>query len=238
MLDFPTLERFVQEICQHEYDVVGISSIPSNVLKVRKMCQLVRQHLPAVRIVVGGHVANVPDLDARIDADFIVPGEGVRWFRRYLGEDEQQPIRHPQIPSGLGTRSVGIAADGRPGDVAATVIPSVGCPLGCNFCATSAMFGGKGKFVNFYETGDELFAVMAELERAMQVRSFFVMDENFLLHRRRALRLLQLMQQHDKAWSLYVFSSANVLAVIPKSSSWDWACPGSGWAWRARTAGT
>ena len=37
------------------------------------------------------------------------------------------------------------AAQGKPEDTAATVIPSVGCPLGCNFCSTSAMFGGKGE---------------------------------------------------------------------------------------------
>ena len=48
----------------------------------------------------------------------------------------------------------------RRGDVAATLIPSVGCPMGCNFCSTSAMFGGKGKCHHFYETGDELFEVM------------------------------------------------------------------------------
>ena len=37
-------------------------------------------------------------------------------------------------------------------------------------------------------------------------------DENFLLDRSCALRLLELMRKHDKAWSLYVFSSAaNVL---------------------------
>ena len=37
------------------------------------------------------------------------------------------------------------------------------------------------------------------------------MDENFLFHRRRALRLLELMEQHDKSWMLYVFSSAGVI---------------------------
>ena len=58
--------------------------------------------------------------------------------------------------------------------MAATVIPSVGCPLGCNFCSTSAMFGGKGKSVNFYKTGDELFDIMCQMEREMGVHSFFV----------------------------------------------------------------
>ena len=36
--------------------------------------------------------------------------------------------------------------------------------MGCNFCTTSAFFGGKGKFLNFYDTGEELFGVMCEME--------------------------------------------------------------------------
>ncbi|MCD4825028.1 MAG: cobalamin-dependent protein [Phycisphaerae bacterium] len=228
LLDFPVLDRFIQEIRDNNYDVVGISSIVPNVLKVRKMCELVRQYLPDAKIVVGGHIANMPDLSDRIDADFIARGEGVRWFRRYLGEDENQPIRHPMILSGMGTRNMGITVKEVVGDVAATLIPSVGCPLGCNFCSTSAMFGGKGKFINFYETGDELFDMMCQLEEAMGVKSFFVMDENFLLHRKRALRLLELMELHDKAWALYVFSSANVLCsytieqLVSMGISWVW----------------
>jgi len=228
LLDFPSLDRFVQEISSHRYDIVGISSIISNVGKVRAMCELVRQHLPEARIVVGGHVANLPDLRDRIDADHVVRGEGVRWMRSYLSEDESRPIRHPRVVSGVGARAMGVPLRAKRGDVAATLIPSVGCPLGCNFCATSAMFGGKGKFVHFYETGDELFEVMSELEEAMRVRSFFVMDENFLAHRKRALRLLELMVEHDKPWALYVFSSANVLRsysieqLVGLGVSWVW----------------
>jgi hypothetical protein len=228
LLDFPTLDRFIEEIRQNHYDIVGISSIPLNILKVRKMCQLVRSYLPGATTVVGGHIANVSDLKEKIDADYIVPGDGVRWFRRFLGQDEHQPIRHPEIPSGFGTRAMGMTLREKRGAVAATVIPSVGCPLGCNFCATSAMFGGKGKFVNFYNTGDELFQVMCALEQTMQVQSFFVMDENFLFHRRRALRLLQLMREHDKAWKLYLFSSARALAsytideLVALGVSWVW----------------
>jgi len=228
MLDFPTLERFETELRQGRYDIVGISSIIPNIGKVRKMCEMVRKYQPQATIVIGGHIANVPNLAERIDADHVVKGEGVRWFRQFLGEDAEQPIRHPVITSGIGTRNLGITVKDKPGDVAATLIPSVGCPLGCNFCSTSAMFGGKGKFVNFYESGDELFSVMTQLEETLKVQSFFVMDENFLLHRKRALRLLELMEQHDKAWSLYVFSSANVLKsysidqLVRLGISWVW----------------
>ncbi|HYW78707.1 MAG TPA: cobalamin-dependent protein, partial [Thermoguttaceae bacterium] len=228
LLDFPELERFIEEIRDNEYDIVGISAITPNILKVKKMCELIREHLPNATIVVGGHIANIPDLSDRVDADHCVKGEGVRWFRAFLGEDTEQPIRHPLIASGIGTRNVGIQVEDKPGDVAATLIPSVGCPLGCNFCSTSAMFGGKGKFINFFETGDELFEVMCQLERDMQVQSFFIMDENFLFQRERALRLLELMEENDKAWSLYVFTSANVLRsytidqIVRLGIAWVW----------------
>ncbi len=96
-------------------------------------------------------------------------------------------------------------------DTAATIIPSVGCPMGCNFCTTSAFFGGKGKSHHFYESGDELFDVMQHMEHSMGVQSFFVMDENFLLNRPRAMQLLERMQEHNKSWALYVFSSVNAI---------------------------
>jgi radical SAM superfamily enzyme YgiQ (UPF0313 family) len=228
LLDFPTLERFVSELRSYDYDVVGISSILPNVEKVKKMCSLVREHLPRATIVVGGHIANRPGLAQYVDADHIVPGEGVRWFRQFLGEDVSQPIRHPLISSAIGTRVMGFAAKNSGRESAATLLPSVGCPMGCNFCATSAMFGGKGKFINFYETGDELFSIMCGIEQYMGVRAFFVMDENFLLHKKRALRLLELIEEHGKAWSLYVFSSAHVVKsyaieqLVRLGISWVW----------------
>lgn len=228
LLDFPSLERFTEELRNNHYDVVGISSIISNMLKVKKMCGLVRRYQPDATIVVGGHIANIPDLGERIDADQIVKGDGVRWFRGFLGQAQDQPISHPLIESGIGTRNMGVTLKAQPDTIAAAVIPSVGCPIGCNFCSTSAMFGGKGKCVNFYETGDELFDVMCQLETSMKIKSFFVMDENFLLHRRRALRLLELMERHDKSWALYVFSSVDVLRsysveqLVSLGISWVW----------------
>lgn len=228
VLDFPTLDRFIQELKTRSYDVIGISSIIVNVLKVKHMCELIRRHQPQARIVIGGHIANLPDLSQRVDADHIVRGEGVEWFRAYLGEDTEQSVRHPVVLSPVNMRSMGIDVPNRPGETAATVIPSVGCPMGCNFCSTSAMFGGKGKSNVFYDTGAELFDVLCGLERETQARSFFIMDENFLLHRSRALQLLAQMEKHGKPWSFYLFSSANVLRkysideLVRLGVSWVW----------------
>jgi radical SAM superfamily enzyme YgiQ (UPF0313 family) len=228
VLDFPSLERFTAELVRTPYDIVGIGAIGTHIGKVRQMCRLIRRHRPRATIVVGGHIAAVEDLARRIDADHIVRGDGISWFRRFLGQPANAPVRHPAVYSAFGTRILGISLRDRPGDTAAILIPSVGCPVGCNFCSTSALFGGKGHFVNFYETGDQLFEVMQNLEARLRVQSFFVLDENFLLHRQRALRLLERMQAQGKAWSLSVFSSARVLRAYTMAQL---VGLGIGWVW-------
>ncbi len=228
LLDFPTLERFERELTETEYDVVGISGIIPNFGKVREMCRIVRKLSPKSTIVIGGHVAAIPALDKLIDADYVVRGEGIAWMRRYLGEDPNAPITHPEILSGFGMRVLGMKIPDKTRDTAATIIPSVGCPMGCNFCTTSAFFGGKGQSCNFYESGDELFDVMATMEQSMKVSSFFMMDENFLLNRPRAMQLLERMKKGGKSWSLYVFSSANAIRkytieeLVQLGVSWIW----------------
>jgi radical SAM superfamily enzyme YgiQ (UPF0313 family) len=228
VLDFPTRDDFARQLKNNQYDIVGITGIIVNVAKVREMCRMTRELSPQSVIIVGGHVAAIPGIERLIGADHIVKGEGVSWMRRYLGEDESAPIRHPSIVSGMRTRIMGIRLPERKGATAATIIPSVGCPMGCNFCTTSAFFGGKGKFVNFFETGDELFAVMSRMEDELKVQSFFVMDENFLLHRERAMRLLELMKENHKSWALSVFASANAIRkytineLVELGVSWLW----------------
>ena len=228
LLDFPDLDCFIETISNNQYDIIGISSIIPNVGKVVKMCQLIRSYQPRAKIVVGGHISNMDDVEETVDADHIVRGDGIEWFRRYLGQDMTKAVKHPAVSSATKTRILGHTLTSKTEDTAAIVVPSVGCPMGCNFCSTSALFGGKGKFKNFYESGKELYKVMADLENQLQTTSFFILDENFLLHRQRALSLLEEMKKHGKSWSLYVFSSARVLRsytleqLVELGVSWVW----------------
>lgn len=228
LLDFPDLDRFIETIRRKNYDIIGISSIIPNVYKVKKMCELIRTFQPRATIVVGGHISNMDNVVDIIDTDHLVRGDGIAWFRRYLGQDLDKAVKHPAVESAFGTRILGHSLSDKPGETAAVVVPSVGCPMGCNFCSTSALFGGKGKFKNFYESGEELYDVMSDLEKKLNVSSFFILDENFLLHRKRALSLLEKMNKYDKSWALYVFSSAQVLRsyrieqLVALGISWVW----------------
>lgn len=228
VLDFPTREAFARELREHRYDVVGITSIIVNVGKVREMCRMVRELSPGTQILVGGHVTAIPGIERMIDADHVVKGEGVAWLRSYFGVDPTAPVEHPDIVSGFGLRVAGLRIPKDKNAESATIIPSVGCPMGCNFCTTSAFFGGKGKIFNFLSSGEDVFAAMCQAERDLGVRSFFVMDENFLLQKRRAMELLALMEREGKSWQLYVFSSANALRkytmeeLVRLGVSWVW----------------
>jgi hypothetical protein len=69
---------------------------------------------------------------------------------------------------------------------------------------------------------------MSRMEKRLGVKSFFMMDENFLLHKRRALELLEHMKAGRKPWALYVFSSANAIRqytmreLVELGVSWIW----------------
>ncbi len=228
LLDFPTLDRFEEELKNNSYDIVGISAIIPNVYKVKKMCELIRCYHPSAKIIVGGHVANMDNLKEIADIDYVVKGEGVKWFRRYLGQKENQKIKHPSMLAAFGAKIVGVPLSNKEEDTSAVLIPSVGCPMGCNFCSTSSLFGGKGNFVNFFETGDELFQTMCKIENDLNNRAFFILDENFLLYKKRALRLLELMEKNNKSWSFSIFSSAKIIQsysidqLVSLGVTWIW----------------
>ncbi len=227
VLDFPVREDFERELKANHYDIVGISSIIVNVGKVREMCRIVRELSPHSEIIIGGHVCAIPGIEKMVDADHFVRGEGISWMRRHLHEDEKAPLKHPHIRSAFGRRILGIPIPEKM-PTAATIIPSVGCPMGCNFCTTSSFFGGKGKHTDFFSNGDDLFDIMLDAEKTLNTRSFFVMDENFLLNKKRAMQLLARMKQENKAWDFNVFSSANAILkytmpeLVELGVSWMW----------------
>ncbi len=170
LLDFSNPRSLSKELTSTAYDVVGISGIIPNFGKVREMCRQVRKLSPLSSIIVNGHVAAIPGIDKLIDADYSVLRREIGWMRRYLGDDCEAPIRHPEIMSGFGMRVLGIGTPDSTRD-GGHHHPVRRLSHGMRFCTTSAFFGGKGKSFHFFESGDEIFEVMEHMEHAMNVRS-------------------------------------------------------------------
>ncbi|MBI4705190.1 MAG: radical SAM protein [Deltaproteobacteria bacterium] len=207
VLDFPAEEAFVRELGRG-YDFVGISFIVPNFLKAKRMAELVRLHAPASKIVLGGHGTQIPGVEHLIEHDHICRGEGVKWFRRLLGEEPDRPLRHPVMSAGFDQRLFGF----RVGDNAGSLFPGVGCPNACRFCATSHFFGKR--YTPFFDTGQELFDACVENERRLGSRDFFVMDENFLKRPQRARELLDLIEKNGKDYGFGIFTSAETIASL------------------------
>jgi len=206
VLDFPTLERFREELAEG-YDFVGISFIIPNFKKARRMAEIVRQISPRTEIILGGHGTAVPDLEALIEHDHICRGEGVRFLRELFGEDPDRPIRHPVMHSSYNRKVMGVPVP----DGSGILIPGVGCPNHCRFCATSHFFG---RYVTFLPTGQDLFDACCAAEDELGVNDFGVLDENFLKLPDRARELVELMERHDRYFKFGIFSSAETLAEL------------------------
>jgi hypothetical protein len=207
VLDFPRWTDFVKEL-RNGYTHIGISFIVQNILKAHRMAHYIRDHYPAATILLGGAGANLPDTARRVPCDEICPGEGVSWLRRYFGEDARQPVRKcvfsgPQTYYVYGCRVPVISS---------SVFPGVGCPNGCDFCATTHKFGKI--YIPFISTGREMLDFLSDEEEEFGVRDFTIQDENFLKHRRLAEELLGEMEERGKAYTYSAFASADAVAEL------------------------
>jgi radical SAM superfamily enzyme YgiQ (UPF0313 family) len=205
VLDFPSRARFEKVLRSERFDAVGISFIVPNVSKAREMARMVRRIQPEAEIILGGHGTAIEGIESMIDCDHVVRGEGISWLRRYCGDDPAAPIRHPSLPSTERKRVFGIPVPGTTG----LLVPGVGCVNGCRFCATSHFFDRS--YSAFSVTGEQLFRNACQISEEIGCNEFFVMDENFLKSRDRALDLLARMEREKKAFNFGIFSSAEAI---------------------------
>ncbi len=209
VLDFPSRKRFAREVEKGGYDMVGISFIMPNFVKAREMARIVREKAPDAEIVLGGHGAAIEGVEQLIDCDHVVKGEGIRWMREHLGQDPDAPIRHPALPSAERMSILGVPLTGA---AASLLVPGVGCVNGCSFCSTSHFFGKR--YTAFLDTGRALFETACRIADERGTDSFFVMDENFLKDRERALDLLAEMERHRRFFRFHIFSSAEAITAF------------------------
>ena len=208
VLDFPSRQRFEKEVAKG-YDIVGISFIAPNFVKAQEMAKIVRRRAPEATIILGGHGAAIEGVEKLIDCDHVVKGEGIRWLRRFLGQNPDAPFSHPALPSTERTRIFGVPV---PGTAASLLVPGVGCVNACKFCCTSHFFGKA--YTSYLSTGKELFETARQIADRRGTSEFFVMDENFLKDRERALDLVAEMERHERFFEFQVFSSAEAITAF------------------------
>ncbi|MBN1334832.1 MAG: cobalamin-dependent protein [Deltaproteobacteria bacterium] len=204
-LHYPSERDFVRELQTGGYTHVGISFNLSTSHRMRRMSQLVRRHAPDATIVLGGYGTIQPDEELAKHGDVWCRGEGVAFMRDLLGEPvKMPPFNHPLSVSTLKVMGLPFSQTG-------LVFGGLGCVNGCDFCTTSHYF--HRRHIKLLPTGRDVFEVLQAYRELDPDMEFTVLDEDFLLDRRRAMELRELVMAHEMRLDLFVFASVRALSM-------------------------
>ena len=203
VLQYPSERELIKEL-KKGYDYVGISFLMAVIHKMKEMVALIRKHAPRTKIVLGGYGTVLKDEVLAPYADFICREEGVAYFRRLLGEPPiPMPYQHPLIVSWLKIFGWKVSGTGK-------IFAGLGCPNGCDFCCTSHFFSRK--HIPLLPTGRDIYNV---IERGLDLDPslvFLIIDEDFLLNKKRAMEFRDCVLQGARKPSIFAFSSVKAIS--------------------------
>ncbi len=205
VLQYPSQGELIAEL-QKGYDYVCVSFLLAVFHRMQAVVELIREHSPQAQIVLGGYGTVLPDDFLAPYTDHICREEGVAYMRRLLGEPEIQAnkvLKHPLIVSQLKIFGIPVSRTGM-------VFAGLGCPNGCDFCCTSHFF--KRKHIKLLPTGADIFRVVERYLEKDPKMSLVVLDEDFLLNKRRALEFRDEVLKSGKTISMFVFSSIKAIS--------------------------
>ena len=203
VLQYPSKREFIKEL-KKGYDYVGISFIMALMHKMKEMVALIREHSPNSKIVLGGYGTILKDDVLKPYADFICREEGVAYFRKLLGEPEiPMPYKHPLIVSWLKVFGWKVSGTGK-------IFAGLGCPNGCDFCCTSHYFSRK--HIKLLPTGRDIYNVVERYHDLDPSLVFLIIDEDFLLNKKRAMEFRECVLAGGKRPSIFAFSSIKAIS--------------------------
>lgn len=224
LLEYPRWDDFCKEV-RKEYEVIGISAFPVHLDTVMKMCDHIRKVSPKTKILLGSYAAQAfaatyDEVTRKKYVDEVVLGEGVSFFRKFLGEDDvERPIEQRLMPKcGAGPIFITRYPCGNIG----FMVSGLGCPGGCDFCSTTAMFGFKRKMM--LSPKDLVRHIKDYYDHFPDVRQAFIIEEDHFRHhdylfemRDYWLKNPELMERMD--W--FGFGSVDNIASFAEKYGWD-----------------
>ena len=203
VLQYPSRHELIKEL-KNGYDFVGVSFLMAVMHKMKETVALIRQYAPNSKIVLGGYGTVLKDEVLKPYGDYICREEGVAFFRRLLGEPEiPMPYKHPLIVSWLKVFGWKVSGTGK-------IFAGLGCPNGCDFCCTSHFFSRK--HIKLLPTGRDIYAVAERYLDLDPSLVFLILDEDFLLNKKRAMEFRECVINGGKKLSIFAFSSIKAIS--------------------------
>lgn len=203
VLQYPSRNELIREL-KKGYDYVGVSFLMAVLHKMKETVALIRQYAPKSKIVLGGYGTMLKDEVLKPYADHICREEGVGFFRRLLGEPEvPMPYKHPLLVSWLKVFGWKVSGTGK-------IFAGLGCPNGCDFCCTSHFFSRK--HIRLLPEGKDIYAVAERYLDLDPSLVLLIIDEDFLLNKKRAMEFRDCVMKGGKTLSIFAFSSVKALS--------------------------
>lgn len=203
VLQYPSKSELIREL-KKGYDYVGVSFLLAVMHKMKEVVALIRQYAPESKIVLGGYGTVLKDEALESYGDYICRGEGVAFFRRLLGEPEiPMPYQQPLLVSWL--KVFGWKASGT-----GEIFAGLGCPNGCDFCCTSHFFSRQ--HIKLLPEGKDIYAVAERYLEMDPNLVLLIIDEDFLLNKKRAMEFRDCVMKGGKTLSIFAFSSVKALS--------------------------
>ena len=125
-------------------------------------------------------------------------------MRRLLGEPEiPMPYKQPLIVSELKVFGWRVSGTGK-------IFAGLGCPNGCDFCCTSHFF--KRKHIKLLPDGKDIYDVVKRYLDLDPNLVFLIIDEDFLLNKKRAMEFRDCVMKGGKTLSIFAFSSIKAIS--------------------------
>lgn len=203
VLQYPSKRELIKEL-KKGYDYVGVSFLMAVMHKMKETVALIRRYAPQSKIVLGGYGTVLKDEVLKPYADYICREEGVAFFRRLLGEPEiAMPYKHPLIVSWLKVFGWKVSGTGK-------IFAGLGCANGCDFCCTSHFFSRK--HIKLLPEGKDIYAVVERYIAMNPNLVYLILDEDFLLNKKRAMQFRDCVMAGGKKISIFAFSSIKAIS--------------------------
>ncbi|HOX56018.1 MAG TPA: hypothetical protein P5205_02940 [Candidatus Paceibacterota bacterium] len=203
VLQYPSKHELIQEL-KKGYDYVGVSFLLAVMHKMKETVALIRQYAPNSKIVLGGYGTVLKDEELKPYGDYFCRGEGVAFFRDLLGEPElPMPYTQPLLVSWLKVFGQKVSATGQ-------IFAGLGCPNGCDFCCTSHFF--KRQHIRLLPEGKDIYGVVERYLDMDPNLVLLIIDEDFLLNKKRAMEFRDCVMKAGKTLSIFAFSSIKAIS--------------------------
>ncbi len=206
----PEDDVFLKYVKEYNPDIIGMNSITAEILfDIVHLGKLIKKEFPNIMIVVGGvHATIEPDSVLREKfIDYIIRGEGEFAFLDFcdtfdkdksklktLKNVNKNPLRPFVNMDDLKLPNYSLVDIKKYGVFFVNM--SRGCPGNCSFCYSSKMWGINGNpCIRSYST-KRAIEFLKELIEKYHVRSFFIVDDNFIPFKSRAIEICNFLKNY------------------------------------------